>query len=89
MLEKILEAIEEYNKLRSPEAIATLVSINQNRVIVEITGTCCFSCGLQDWVEDLKFYFLDKGVNVEVENIKVVKEGLIAFFKLRKASLSS
>ena len=38
---KVLEAIKDFNEFRSSEATAELVSIENNRTVVRISGTYC------------------------------------------------
>ncbi len=67
----IKKAIEQYNKYRSPEAVAKLVSLKGNEVIVEFDGSFCLTCGINDWVEDFKYVLEDMGV--EAELVKVIE----------------
>jgi hypothetical protein len=56
---KVLEAIKEFNEFRSPEATAELISINNDKIIIKMSGTYCRSCGLYDYFEDLSWKFKD------------------------------
>jgi len=56
---KVLEAIKDFNEFRSPEATAELVSIENNRIVVRMSGTYCRTCGLYDYFEDLSWKFKD------------------------------
>ena len=74
-LSKVLEdAINEYNKYRSPEAIAKLVEIKDSIITVEFTGSFCLTCGLIDWIEDLAYILEDKGLNVKLVDIKAPED---------------
>lgn len=46
------KAIEIYNQYRSPEAIAKLVKLDKDKLVLDISGPYCRSCGLSDWFED-------------------------------------
>ncbi len=62
----INQAIELYNKYRSPEATARLEKIENDRVVVRFTGSFCHTCGIRDWVEDLVYVLEDLGVEAEL-----------------------
>jgi len=49
----VLKAIEQYNRYRSPEAIARLVKMGEDGVVVDFSGPFCSSCGVYDYFEDL------------------------------------
>jgi len=64
---KVLEAIKEFNEFRSPEVTAELVSIENNRITVRMSGTYCKTCDLYDYFEDLLWKFKDfLGVKVSI-----------------------
>lgn len=68
---KILEAIKEFNEFRSPEATAELISMNNDTIIVKMSGTYCRSCGLYDYFEDLSWKFKDYlNVNVKISSTR-------------------
>ena len=66
-----MEAIEEFNKFRSPEAKAELLYIRGNVIVVKMSGTYCRSCGVYDYFEDLLWEFKDclKG------DLKILSQG--------------
>ncbi len=72
--EVIRDAINEYNRYRSPEATARLLKINNNHIIVEFTGSFCLTCGLIDWIEDLAYILEDKGLPVKLVDIKASED---------------
>ncbi len=63
---RIMEAIKTYNRFRSPEARAELVSIGDDKITVRFTGSFCETCGIRDWVEDLVYVLEDHGVEAEL-----------------------
>ncbi len=67
----VRRAIELYNRYRSPEAVAKLVSINGDEVVVKFDGSFCLTCGINDWVEDFKYVLEDLGVDAEL--VKVIE----------------
>jgi len=50
--ELVRRAIMLYNRYRSPEAVAKVVSVTPDVVSLSITGSFCYSCGVLDYVED-------------------------------------
>jgi len=70
-LRQIIEkAVEQYNRFRSPEAIAKFVTFSANRFIVEFNGPFCQSCGICDYFEDL-IYELKEWSSTEVKIVEV------------------
>jgi hypothetical protein len=55
-------AIRTYNRYRSPEVIAELVSIEKDsrKFTVLFKGTFCRTCGFYDYFEDLIYDVLDE-----------------------------
>ncbi len=82
----ISRAIRLYNKHRSPESKAKLLKIVNDVVYVEFKGSFCETCGINDWVEDLKYVLEDLGIKTELVKIIEPKEPLenyrIGIFKL-------
>jgi hypothetical protein len=50
--EFIRKAILLYNRHRSPEAVAKVVSVSPENVTLSFSGSFCYSCGVIDYVED-------------------------------------
>ena len=85
---EIAEAIEEYNRYRSPEAIAEIIDYKDKDLTVRFAGSFCFTCGINDWIEDLKYVLEDHGVEAEI--IEIIEEnetGRVAKFRVRKIAL--
>lgn len=61
--EVVFSALEAYNKTRSPEATARLVSISEEEgiVVIEFEGSFCLTCGVRDWVEDYAYVLRSMG----------------------------
>lgn len=70
----VVEAINEYNKYRSPEAKAKLVKISEKELILDFEGTFCKTCGVYDYLEDF-IYELQKfaDVNMRIVSFKESK----------------
>ena len=86
LVDAIRKAIEIYNRFHSPEAVATLVKIDDGKVVVRFKGVFCYTCGVNDWIEDLKYVLEDLGIEAELIN---VMEGSdidekMGVFKIRK-----
>ena len=69
----MLEAIEEYNRYRAPEAKAELISFNGASFKVRFIGSFCYTCGFYDYLEDLKIILEEKGVNVEIRRVEEIE----------------
>jgi hypothetical protein len=84
------KAVREYNKYRSPESTAKLLRIEGSNVMIKFEGPFCATCGINDWVEDMKFVMEDLGA--EVELVKVIEpdeflpdeDWRIGVFRIRK-----
>lgn len=66
------KAEELYNRYRAPEAIAKVVTIRDNEIVVEFHGTFCETCGLYDWIEDMK-YILKDLLKTNIDLIEVIE----------------
>ena len=62
-------AVERYNKYRSPESTASIVSFDGERLVVRFEGSFCLTCGVNDWVEDLVYVLRDLGLNAELVEV--------------------
>ena len=47
----VRKAVTRYNRFRSPEAIARLVSVSPESVSITISGAFCASCGVLGYIE--------------------------------------
>lgn len=65
----IRRALDEYNRIRAPEAIAKLSKIDKDLLYVEFSGSYCRTCGLYDWIEDFKYVLEDLGVRAEIIDV--------------------
>ncbi len=80
----VLRGIEQYNKYRYPEAEARLVGINNDVIVVEFRGPFRYTCGVVDWIEDLKYELEDLGLRVTLIKIEQRDNSLIGYFKIEK-----
>lgn len=65
------KGIKLYNERRAPEAIAELITIEGDTIVVGFSGSFCMWCGIYDWVEDLVYVF--KEVGLETKLVKFVE----------------
>ena len=73
----ILRAIDKYNMYRGKEANARLIFANKSKIIVEFTGSFCYSCGFYDWIDDLRYEFMDElNLDIKIASIDEVKLGV-------------
>ena len=80
-LEKILKkTIEEYNKYRTPEVIARLISIDNSKFRIEFTGHFCFTCGFYDYFDDFRFLLEEHKVKTKITEIEEIEEGAVVTF---------
>ena len=66
---KLAEAVELYNRFRSPEARAEILKVEGDKTYVKVEGSFCETCGINDWVEDFVYTLEDVGVEAELEDI--------------------
>ena len=85
-LTKIVEEAEQlYNRYRAPESIAEILEITNDEIIVKFKGSFCKTCGLYDWIEDMKYILKDLGVNTEIVGIvNMDNDAYIGVFKVHK-----
>lgn len=62
----VRQAINDYNKYRSPEAKATLVEMGSGKLTVDFEGSFCRTCGVTDYFEDF-IYELKRYAEVEMK----------------------
>ena len=83
-LRKIIEkAIEEYNKYRSPEVAAKLISLDKKVFKIEFIGSFCRTCGFYDYFDDLKILLEDFGLKTEIVEILEKIEGAAVKFTIK------
>ena len=63
-------AVEEFNKYRSPEAVAKIVEISEDNITIEFSGPFCASCGVEDYFDDLRIE-LEKNIGGKIEISKI------------------
>ncbi len=83
---KILNGIKKFNRYRSPEAKAELLSLNSHSFTVKITGIFSTTCGFYDYFEDLKIFLEEEGLKVKIEKVTEIEKGAIIRYKIANTS---
>jgi superoxide reductase len=78
----VLKAINEFNKYRSPEAKAKVVSFNGDSFIIEFSGTFCYTCGFYDYFDDLRLILEVSELTTEIIDVKELEEGAVVKFRI-------
>lgn len=78
---KVMYAIDLYNKFRSPEAVASLVKVDEETIQISFKGSFCFTCGLNEWFEDFRLLLEENGINSKIYSIEQIDadEFLVTF----------
>ena len=80
-------AIKVYNRYRGAESRAKLVKLVGDVAFVVFEGSFCETCGINDWVDDLRYVIEDLGGEAELLSI-VESEDFYSYrigvFKLKK-----
>jgi hypothetical protein len=68
----VLQTIEVYNRYRSPETTAKLVTVEKDGFILDFEGSFCTSCGVRNYFEDFicELETINKTFNVELAETK-------------------
>ncbi|MGC9010090.1 MAG: hypothetical protein ACP5I7_05685 [Sulfolobales archaeon] len=83
LIRMIKKAQSLYNKYRSPEAKAEIISFSKDILIVRFDGSFCETCGINDWIDDFRYILRDLGVETVIERIEEVDEYIrIAYFRI-------
>jgi len=90
LIELIEKGIKLYNERRAPEAVAELIRVEEDTVIVSFSGSFCMWCGIYDWVEDLVYIFREIGLETRlvkfVEPEDPAEPRRFGYFKIVSAS---
>ncbi len=80
----VKRAVERFNEMRSPEAVAEIILLEGDNLIIRISGPFCASCGLFDYFEDLAFLLEEElGVMVSVEEVEELEDSsYLALYRL-------
>jgi hypothetical protein len=78
----IEKTIEEYNKYRTPEVVARLVSLDSSGFNIEFKGHFCHTCGFYDYFDDFRFLLEDINLKTEIKEIEEIDEGAVVTFTI-------
>lgn len=67
--ELVKRAIELYNAYRGAEARAFLEGVSDNIISVRFEGPFCYTCGVNEWVEDFKYILEDLGLKADLVEV--------------------
>jgi hypothetical protein len=76
-------AIEEFNKYRSPEATAKLISNRERSFKIEFSGPFCRTCGFHDYFDDLLIFLENLGLKAKLGKVKETNSGAVVEFAER------
>ncbi|MGC8993447.1 MAG: hypothetical protein ACP5H3_01230 [Candidatus Aenigmatarchaeota archaeon] len=80
------KACRLFNKYRSPEAKAKIVSFNNSSktFLVSFEGTFCRTCGFYDYFDDFTIFLEDLGFKSKRKRIEEKENGALVEFELIK-----
>lgn len=82
-LERIIKkTIEDYNKYRTPEVVARLISIDNGNLNIEFKGHYCYTCGFYDYFDDFRFLLEDVNMKAKITEIEEIDEGAVVTFTM-------
>jgi len=81
--DKIVEACEVFNRYRSPEAKAEVVSFYKDSFKVKFSGAFCLTCGFYDYFDDMASFLEEFGIKAKIEKVRETEDGGIVEFKLK------
>jgi len=83
--EVLNRAKEQYNRFRAPEARLEILEINEEKreALIKIEGSFCWTCGVDDWIDDFRFVLEDLNVKAKIESYSIDLEREAAIAKLR------
>jgi len=87
IIDVVEEALNRYNKYRSPEATAELAGVSGDTIKVIFKGSFKNTCGFIDWIEDLRYILEDYGVDSCIEEIRETEDGAVALFRVKSINL--
>ncbi len=76
------KAVSKYNKFRSSEVIAKILSVDEKLFEIEFNGPFCRTCGFYDYFEDMKVLLEDFALRVKITRIKEIFEGAVVRFEV-------
>ena len=89
--EIVEDAVDEYNKYRSPQVIARLMSIDDESATIRFTGSFCEECGKDNDYQFIEYLLGEKEVEAKTDKITELEEGegAIVIYKIVIKTLQS
>ena len=78
--EKIVKAVDEFNKYRAPEARAKLILVSEKSFKIEFAGSFCRTCGYHDYFDDFRIFLEEIGLKTKITEVKEIFEGSVVKF---------
>ena len=82
VIPSVRKAVKEFNKYRSPEATAKLISVKGKSIKLEFSGVFCKTCGFYDYFDDFIIMLEEYGIKAsrlsvrESDNSAIVEFGI-------------
>lgn len=73
------QALQKFNELRAPEAVATFLKFEDGIALVRFSGPFCVSCGVYDYFEDPI-----QDVSVEIVGHEEVEDGFMVRYRIKE-----
>jgi hypothetical protein len=72
--EVVRKTVLLYNRYKSPEATAKVVSVLPEKVTISFSGSFCYSCGVMDFLEDFvhEFKMLTDKAELKIDKTRQV-----------------
>ncbi len=72
--EVVRKTVQLYNRYRSPEATAKVVSVLPEIVTISFSGSFCYSCGVMEFLEDFvhEFKMLTDKAELKIDKTRQV-----------------
>ncbi len=78
------KAASVFNRYRSPEAVAKILSVHDLKIAVEFTGHFCRTCGFYDYFDDFAIFLEEEGIHSEIKEVKEKEDGAIVLFSVKR-----
>lgn len=79
---EIAGAVEEFNRYRSPESTARLISSGKKSFRIEFTGPFRHTCGFYDYFEDFRIILERAGPKTSTGKVEEMENGAEVEFEV-------
>lgn len=73
-MEKLKNVLEEFNRLHGSEARVRVKKAEGDEVVLEFEGSFCATCGLYDYLDDIKWEAMEFGLKIEPVEVLEAEE---------------